>query len=55
MMKQQNLNKRITLIDDDPITNMINTKIITSSTDFLITAYTNAQATRLYNILSRNR
>lgn len=39
----KNKYKRITLIDDDPITNMINTKIITRSTDFLVTVYTNAQ------------
>jgi CheY-like chemotaxis protein len=36
-------NKRIALIDDDPIINLIHTKIITKSTDFQVTVYTNAQ------------
>lgn len=36
-------NKRIALIDDDPIINLIHTKIITKSTDCQVVAYTNAQ------------
>ena len=35
--------KRIALIDDDPIINLINTKIITKSTDHQVVTYTNAQ------------
>lgn len=37
--------KRILLLDDDPITNMINTKLITRDFDFDVTSYTNAQET----------
>lgn len=35
--------KRIALIDDDPIINLIHAKIITRSTDFEVMIYTNAQ------------
>jgi CheY-like chemotaxis protein len=35
--------KRILLIDDDPITNMINTKIITKSFNFHVSAFTSAR------------
>lgn len=35
--------KRIALIDDDPIINLIHTKIISRSTDFPVMVYTNAQ------------
>ena len=35
--------KRIALIDDDPIINLIHTKIITKGTDFQVMVYTNAQ------------
>jgi CheY-like chemotaxis protein len=36
--------KRIMLIDDDAITNMISTKIITKSFDFVVSDFTNASA-----------
>jgi len=35
--------KHIALIDDDQVFNFITTKIITKSTDFQVTTYTNAQ------------
>ena len=40
--------KQILLVDDDPITNMINTKLIMRASDFHVTAYTNAQETLSY-------
>lgn len=40
--------KRILLLDDDPITNMINTKLITRDFDLDVTSYTNAQETLSY-------
>jgi CheY-like chemotaxis protein len=40
--------KRILLIDDDPVTNMINTKLIMRELNFIVEAYTNAQETLLY-------
>lgn len=35
--------RRILLIDDDPITNMVNTKLLTRAVNCQVTAYTNAQ------------
>lgn len=35
--------KRIALIDDDPIINLIHTKVISKSTDHQVIVYTNAQ------------
>lgn len=40
--------RRITLIDDDPITNMVNTKLLTRANNFHVTAYTNAQKALSY-------
>lgn len=40
--------KQILLVDDDSITNMINTKLITRDFDCRVTAYTNAQETLTY-------
>ncbi len=37
--------KNILLIDDDPVTNMINTKLITKNFGFNVNAYTNARET----------
>lgn len=41
-MEQSTLRKRILLVDDDPITNMINEKLITRDFDFQVSPYTNA-------------
>jgi len=35
--------KKVFLIDDDPVTNMINTKLLSKSYNFNILTYTNAQ------------
>jgi len=37
--------RRILLIDDDPVTNMINTKLIMREFNFTVEAYTNGQET----------
>lgn len=42
-METQLQSKSIMLVDDDPITNMINTKIIKMNFNFDVHAYTNAQ------------
>jgi CheY-like chemotaxis protein len=42
-MENSNEIKRILLIDDDPIANMISTKIITKSFGFIVSDFTNAQ------------
>jgi CheY-like chemotaxis protein len=42
-MEQQKQVKRIALIDDDPVTNMINTKIVTMTSDSSVVAFTDAQ------------
>lgn len=43
MMEQEQSGRRILLIDDDPVTNMITTKIIQKSFTFQVTAFTNAE------------
>jgi len=40
--------KRILLLDDDPVTNMINTKLIMREYNFIVEAYTNAQETLVH-------
>lgn len=42
------LTKRILLVDDDQITNFINTKLITREFNLNVTAYTNAQEALTY-------
>ncbi len=41
-MEHPQANKRILLIDDDPVTNMINKKMITKDFNFNVSGYTNA-------------
>ncbi|MEJ7646431.1 MAG: response regulator [Chryseolinea sp.] len=40
--------KKVLLIDDDPVTNMINTKLIMREFNFIVEAYTNAQETLIH-------
>ncbi len=47
-MEQIMTTKQIILVDDDPITNMINTKLITRDFNFTVRAYTNAQESLNY-------
>src|SRR3954464_15966261 len=42
-MEQMQSVKRILLVDDDPITNMINTKIIIKSFNIIVSAFTNGR------------
>ena len=42
-MEKTQVSKRILLIDDDVVTNMINTRLIAKNFDFSVSAYTNAQ------------
>ena len=42
-MEKKQVSKRILLIDDDAVINMINTKLITRNFDFSVSAYTDAQ------------
>ncbi len=47
-MEAEEICKRILLVDDDPVTNMINTKLIMREFNFIVEAYTNAQETLVY-------
>ena len=47
-MEPTEASKRVLLIDDDPVTNMINTRLIMREFNFIVEAYTNAQETLNY-------
>lgn len=47
-MEPTEVSKKVLLIDDDPVTNMINTKLIMREFNFIVEAYTNAQETLVH-------